>query len=284
MTAFARRDAEGEWGSLTWELRTVNHRYLDISPRLPEDLRFLEGALRERVAARLSRGKVEATLRYRPPKGGGGELAIDWGYTEQVVVACERIAERLSEPAPVSPLEVLGMPGVVAETERDLEPVAAAALALLDDALDELVRVREGEGERLSAVIAERAAGVAELARVVRGRREAVNQEVRERLQRRLDDIAGNADPGRLEQELVYIAQRMDVDEELERLDAHVSEVRSVLERDDPVGRRLDFLMQELNREANTLSSKSGDAETTRAAVDMKVLIEQMREQVQNIE
>ncbi|WP_440996398.1 YicC/YloC family endoribonuclease [Arhodomonas sp. SL1] len=284
MTGFARRDAEGEWGSLSWELRSVNHRYLDLSPRLPDELRFLEPDVRDRLSGSLSRGKVEATLRFRSPAGGAAGLEIDWGYADQVIGACERVAERLSQPGAVSPLEVLAMPGVVAEARHDWQPVAAAALECLDEAVAELVRVREGEGERLAAVIRDRVEGVATLTAAVRTRRVTVNEEVRARLERRLEELDVTADPGRLEQELAFIAQRLDVDEELERLDAHVAEVKAVLGRDEPVGRRLDFLMQELNREANTLSSKSNDAETTRAAVDMKVLIEQMREQVQNVE
>ncbi|WP_435102974.1 YicC/YloC family endoribonuclease [Arhodomonas sp. AD133] len=284
MTAFARRDVEGEWGKLSWELRSVNHRYLDVHPRLPEELRFLEGALRERVAGRVGRGKLECTLRYRPAVGVAATLQLNWPYAEQVIEACTRLGERLPESAPVSPLEVLRTPGVMAETDPDLQPVAEAALGLLDEAVTELVRMREGEGARLAEIIRERAREVARLTREVRERRTEVNSEVRERLQKRLDELDVTADPGRLEQELAFIAQRLDVDEELERLLAHVAEVEKTLDRDDPVGRRIDFLMQELNREANTLSSKSNDARTTQAAVEMKVLIEQMREQVQNIE
>jgi uncharacterized protein (TIGR00255 family) len=284
MTAFARKEREGEWGKLTWELRSVNHRYLDAHPRLPEELRFLETGLRERVGQKLGRGKVECALRFRPTAGAGGELQINWPYARQVVAACDGLRTELGDAAAVSPLELLRTPGVVQEAAPDMEPLANAALELLDEALAELVSVREREGERLAAIVGERAAQVGSLTETVRGRRAEVNRQVRQRLQSRLDELQTAADPGRLEQELVFLAQRMDVDEELERLLTHVGEVQRVLERDEPVGRRLDFLMQELNREANTLASKSSDAETTQAAVEMKVLIEQMREQVQNIE
>jgi len=284
MTAFARRESQGEWGKLTWELRSVNHRYLDIHPRLPDELRFLETGLRERVGARLARGKVECNLRYRPAAGAAGTVRVNWAYADQIVDACDALARRLKSAAPVSPLELLGTPGVTEEADPDLTPVAAAAMTALDDALGELVEAREREGARLAEVIRDRAGSIGELTGRVRERRVEVNRGVRDRLMSRIADLGVEADPGRLEQELVFIAQRLDVDEELERLLTHIHEVERVLGRDEAVGRRLDFLMQELNREANTLSSKSSDAETTAAGVEMKVLIEQMREQVQNIE
>lgn len=284
MTAFARSERQGEWGKLTWEIRSVNHRYLDVQPRLPDELRMLETAVREQVGARLSRGKVECSLRWRPAAGLGGRIGIDHAYAGQVIAACEEIATRLPAAALVSPLEVLRTPGVLREAEPDLAPVAAAAGELLDECLTALAAMRGREGERLAAIIGERAAALARLGDQVAARRVAVNAAVRQRLEQRLADLDVAADPGRLEQELAIIAQRLDVDEELQRLAGHVTEVEAVLALDEPVGRRLDFLMQELNREANTLSSKSADSETTRAAVEMKVLIEQMREQVQNIE
>jgi len=238
MTAFARAEDEGEWGVITWELRSVNHRYLEVTLRLPEDLRALEPRLRERAAARLGRGKLEAVLRWRQTLAQGG----------------------------------------------DLEPVQEAAVRLFETALDELVVTREREGARIRELLAARLDAMAPLVAGVRDRLPEVRARIRERLSARLEELVAKPDADRLEQELVYIAQKMDVDEELDRLEAHIAEVRQVLERDEPVGRRLDFLMQELNREANTLASKSADAETTRAAVDLKVLIEQMREQVQNVE
>lgn len=283
MTAYDRKERQGDWGRLTWELRSINHRFLDVYLRMPEELRQLEPAVRERLAARLSRGKVECSLRFQSAAGGAG-FEVDWQYTEQLVSACEALAQRLPAAAPVSPLDLLRMPGVLKEPEQDLESVSQAALELLDEAIDGLIDSRAREGARLAELIAERARRIGELAVEVRSRRREVNAQIRERLINRLKELELNADPGRVEQELVMVAQRMDVEEELERLQTHVDEVLRVLKRSEPVGRRLDFLMQELNREANTLSSKSADAATTAAAVEMKVLIEQMREQVQNIE
>ena len=201
-----------------------------------------------------------------------------------VIQACEQIEQAMSNAQRQSAIDVLRWPGVAQEAERDIEPVREAALALLDEALDELVESREREGARLKAIIEERAAGIGGIVADVRARRPQVMQGVREKLLGRIQDLGVEADPNRLEQELAIIAQKLDVDEELDRLDSHLKELAEALSRDEPVGRRLDFLMQEFNREANTLGSKSNDAQTTQAAVELKVLIEQMREQVQNIE
>jgi uncharacterized protein (TIGR00255 family) len=284
MTAYDRKEKVGEWGRLSWELRSVNHRYLDVYPRLPDELRQLEPLARERISAVLARGKVECTLRFQPAAGAATELDINWPFADKLLAGCAAIAEKMTAAAPVSPLDLLRMPGVIQQAELDLEPVAAAALELLDEALAGFVASREREGARLAELIRERAERIAALAGQVRERRLEVNTRVREKLLGRLRELDASADPQRLEQELIIIAQRMDVEEELERLAVHVDEVLRVLRRREPVGRRLDFLMQELNREANTLSSKSADAQTTAAAVDMKLLIEQMREQIQNIE
>ena len=277
MTAYDRKERQGEWGKLVWELRSVNHRFLDVYPRLPEDLRFLEPAVRERLGRRLGRGKVECGLKFFPAAGAVPDIEVNWPHAERVLTACAALAQHMSASAPLNPL-------VMQETAPDLEPVAEAALELLDEAVDGFVEAREREGAQLAQVVRDRAEKVGQLAEQVRTRRDIVNAQVREKLMARVAELDANVDPGRLEQELVIIAPRLDVDEELERLATHVAEVLRVLERQEPVGRRLDFLMQELNREANTLSSKSADAETTAAAVEMKVLIEQMREQIQNIE
>ncbi|KAB7624421.1 YicC/YloC family endoribonuclease [Alkalilimnicola sp. S0819] len=284
MTAFERRERQGEWGRISWELRSINHRYLDIYPRLPEELRTLEPALRERVGRKLARGKVECSLRYRPAVGVSADVQLNWSYAEQLLAACEALSEKASGAAPVSPVELLRFPGVLKEPEADLEPVVQAALALLDETLDGFIANREREGERLGELIAERAQRIAELVVEVRGRRVEVNARVREKLLAKLGELDTQADSARFEQELIYLLQRLDVDEELDRLETHVAELRRALARREPIGRRLDFLMQELNRESNTLGSKSADTETTQAAVEMKVLIEQMREQIQNIE
>ncbi|MEX0729587.1 MAG: YicC/YloC family endoribonuclease [Aquisalimonadaceae bacterium] len=284
MTAFERRECAGDWGKLSWELRSVNHRYLDVSLRMPEEMRHLETAARERVGKRLARGKVECSLRYQPAVGQAN-VRVNWPYAEQLIAATSELAGRIpGTAARLSALDLMRFPGVMTEAERDLEPVAQAALKVLDEALSGFVEAREREGGRLAELIRERADRIAELAAEVRTLMPVINARVREKLEARLADLEQPADPGRLEQELVYVAQRMDVEEELDRLETHVTEICRVLGRSEPIGRRLDFLMQELNREANTLGSKSAAVDTTRVSVDMKVLIEQMREQIQNLE
>lgn len=282
MTAFASRERSVEQGTLRWELKSVNHRYLAVHPKLPDALRALEPQVRERVGATVGRGKIDAVLSYWP--AAANQVAIDWAYADELITACRALAARQGDAAPVSPVDLLGMPGVIRETTPDGEALGEAALGLLDEALSDLVAAREQEGERLAALIRERNTRVTELVGVVRERRAEVIAAMRERMHARLAALDVEADPGRLEQELALAAQRLDVDEELSRLASHCQAVDEGLDSDEPVGRRLDFLMQELNREANTLSSKSGDTETTSRAVDMKVCIEQMREQVQNIE
>lgn len=284
MTAFARESGTSEVGQLTWELRSVNHRFLEPHVRLPEELRGLESAVRERLALRLGRGKIDCTLRFAPERGSAGTLTVNRRLMEQVLGAAEEVATRLGEPATPHVIDLLRWPGLLQEPEQDPDAVAVAALAVLDRALDALVGVREREGARLRELILERCDKLGAQVDIVRARMPEVLASVRKRIRDRLDEVLGELDPGRLEQEMALLAQRLDVDEEMDRLGVHVAEVRKALDTDKPVGRRLDFLMQELNREANTLSSKSADADTTHAAVEMKVLIEQMREQVQNLE
>jgi uncharacterized protein (TIGR00255 family) len=284
MTAFARAEADTEFGQLTWELRSVNHRYLEISLRMPEELRSLEPVVRERVGKALGRGKVECNLRYRPATDNGADLQLDPEVVERVGRACAHLGAQLGQIQPLNPLELLRWPGVLQETERDLTPLAGQASALLDQALAELGATRAREGAQIHDLLASRCTAMVELLRAERTRLPQVRARLREKLTARLAELQAAVDQDRLEQELVFLAQKMDVDEELDRLDGHIAEVRRVLERPEPVGRRLDFLMQEFNREANTLGSKSADADTTRTAVELKVLIEQMREQVQNVE
>ena len=284
MTSFARETASGDLGELTWELRSVNHRFLEPYVRLPDELRALEPSVRERVARRLSRGKVDCSLRFAPRPGASGSLRLNRAYLEQLLAAGASAAEVVGTPAAPDPFELLRWPGVLEEQRLDLAPVQEQALALLERALDSLVETREREGSRLAGLITERCGRLEQCVSGVRERMPQVLAEVRRRINERLEEVRGELDPSRIEQELALLAQRLDVDEEMDRLQAHVQEVRSVLGRGKPVGRRLDFLMQELNREANTLGSKSSDVDVTRLAVDMKVLIEQMREQIQNIE
>ena len=284
MTAFARETLTGDQGELTWELRSVNHRFLETFVRLPEDLRALEMVVRERIGARLDRGKVDASLRFAPAPAAAGELRINGRYLELLLAAGAEVGARLGRMPAAEPFDLLRWPGVLEEQKLDLGPVQEQALALLDRTLSTLIATRAREGERLAGLVHERCERLLVCVAKVRERMPQVMTEVRQRILDRLDEVRAELDPNRLEQELALLAQRMDVDEEMDRLQAHVQEVRAVVASDKPVGRRLDFLMQELNREANTLGSKSSDLEVTRLAVDMKVLIEQMREQIQNLE
>jgi len=284
MTAFARATQAGEAGDFTWELRSVNHRFLEPFIRLPEDLRALEPAVRERLAARLGRGKLDCALRYAPKPGASGSLRLNQGFLQQLLDAGAEVSRLVGRPLEPGPFDLLRWPGVLQEEAMDLDAVGRHALELLEQALDSLLGVREREGQRLAALIRERCERLGQCVDAARERMPQVMLEVRQRILDRLAEVRAELDPNRLEQELALLAQRLDVDEEMDRMEAHIQEVRSVLDSPGPIGRRLDFLMQELNREANTLGSKSADIRITRLAVDMKVLIEQMREQVQNIE
>ena len=283
MTAFASAERSTRWGTVTAELRSVNHRFLELAVKAPEELRAAEPALRERVAARVQRGKADLTLRFRADPGAGGELALN----EPLLARLAELHARLGDRFPgmrVEFTELLRFPGVVADTGVDAAALQQEVVALADTVLDEFVAAREREGAKLAAAMTERLDGIAALTARVRQWLPEIRVALRQKLETRLAELKQPLDPGRLEQELVLGLQKLDVDEELDRLDAHVAEARRVLALDDAVGRRLDFLMQEFNREANTLGSKSVDQRTSQAAVELKVLIEQLREQVQNLE
>jgi len=285
MTGFARRERQGPWGTLTCELRTVNHRYLEISLRLPEDLRGLEGDVRQLLGANLRRGKVEAGLYLRSTAATAPQLELNRPMVEQLLRRAADVGSMLGGiPGPMSALDILRWPGVIREAERDLAPVAGETLALIGETAAELNDSRAREGARIHELLRQRCEGLTEGVALVRARLPEVSARIRAKVSERVAQLGTQVDTDRLEQELVLLAYKMDVEEELDRLGSHVTETLRVLDATEPAGRRLDFLMQELNREANTLSSKSQDVETTRAAVDMKVLIEQMREQVQNVE
>ena len=290
MTAFAREDIDAEWGAAVWELRSVNHRYLDVALRLPEEFRSLDAEVRGRIAAKVRRGKVECSLRMQPATSGQRGFSMDDGLLERVLAATRRVEARVRTFPGSLPLrsptalEILRWPGVVEPPEIDRESVEGAALQLLDRALAGLVAARAREGAKLGEMVRRRCEEVASIAARVRVTLPEVQERYRARLLARLDEARVDLDPSRIAQETVLFASRTDVAEELDRLDAHVTEVRDALASRSPVGRRLDFLMQELQREANTLGSKSADTSVSRASVDLKVLIEQMREQVQNIE
>jgi uncharacterized protein (TIGR00255 family) len=285
MTGFARRETSGPWGSLICELRSVNHRFLESSLRLPEELRRLDPEIRQQFGRGLKRGKVDCTITYRRTDTAARALDLDRGVLEQLLGRVREVTA-LAGATPVSfdALEALRWPGVIRDTDTGTEDLLVAARALATATVDDLALARSREGARLGELIEQRCAGLITLVAQVRVRLPEVRIRIRAKLDDRLAELKAEVDQERLEQELALLLQRLDVDEELDRLGAHVEEIRRILAGNEPAGRRLDFLMQELNREANTLSSKSQDLETTRAAVDMKVLIEQLREQVQNIE
>jgi uncharacterized protein (TIGR00255 family) len=284
MTGFARREAAGAWGTLVCELRSVNHRFLESGFRLPDELRAAEPELRQSLMRELKRGKVDCTISLRQAQGAQGALELNAEALERLLGRVRELASTISAEYTVNLLDVLRWPGVIRDSGTACEELQGVAKALVAETLAELVAARTREGERLRELIEQRCAGLAGLVAQVRTRLPEVQQRVRARLNERIAELAVQVDQERLEQELAILLQRLDVDEELDRLCGHIDEIRRATAGTEPAGRRLDFLMQELNREANTLSSKSQDLETTRAAVEMKVIIEQMREQVQNVE
>jgi uncharacterized protein (TIGR00255 family) len=285
MTGFARVERQYEFGRLSWEMRSVNHRYLDFSLRLPEEFRPLEPDIRNCLGQYLSRGKIEASLRYTPEAGAGSSaLELNLGLAKELLVVHEELARLAGIEQQLDLSQMIKWPGLIEEKRPDPAPLQEAAMELLAETAQELQASRCREGEQMANAIRERLAGVAALTARVRQWLPEIRDGLKQKMLERLAEIAQNLDPGRIEQEVVILAQKIDVDEELDRLDAHVEEAYRVLDLDEPVGRRLDFLMQEFNRESNTLSSKSIDQRTTQTAVDLKVLIEQMREQVQNVE
>ena len=284
MTGYARVEAQASWGRISWELRSVNHRYLDLQLKLPEEFRTVENEWRAQASAHISRGKVEAGLRYVREGVGADLLEIDTQRLAQLRESLDKLAFELGATTAPDPLRVLGFPGVLRQQQADFAPLIAEAKKLFERALKDFTETRAREGKSLEQFLRERCDTLETLIKTVRERYPKVREQWLEKLRARCSELGVEVDPQRLAQEVALASQRLDVEEEMSRLASHVQEVRQTLERGESVGRRLDFLMQELNREANTLSSKSQDAEMTRCGVEMKVLIEQMREQVQNIE
>jgi len=285
MTGFAATERQYPFGRLTWELRSVNHRYLEIGFRVPEEFRILEPGIRETLGRFISRGKVDATLKFTPAsENAGSNLELNQNLVHRLLSLHEEMQEIAGQKQEPDLRSFMRWPGVVEERATDPQPLHEAALELLAEAAAGLQSARKREGEQMDAAIRERLNVIEERVLEVRGWLPEIRDGLRQKLLARVADLQQPLEPGRLEQEVAFLSQKIDVDEELDRLDAHVTEARLVLERSDPVGRRLDFLMQEFNRESNTLSSKSVDNRTTQAAVELKVAIEQMREQVQNIE
>ncbi|MFZ5637652.1 MAG: YicC/YloC family endoribonuclease [Pseudomonadota bacterium] len=282
MTAFAACERQTPWGTLGCELRAVNHRFLELGVRLADDLRAVEPALREKVANRISRGKLEMTLRLRPTNDGD-TLQVNSARVAQLA-AIERELQAHFLSMRVEMTDLLQFPGVLQSQPGDPAALHAEALSLLDETLTQFIEAREREGAKLAAVILERVDAIARHAAEARTLMPAIRAGQRQKLENRLADLPQPLDPGRFEQELVLALQKLDVDEELDRLDSHIAELRRALKQKDAVGRRLDFLLQEFNREANTFGSKSVDARTSALAVELKVLIDQIREQAQNIE
>ena len=284
MTGFARREISGNWGALVCELRSVNHRFLESGFRLPDELRAAEGELRQRLAREIKRGKVDCSISYRRVQGAETALEVDAAALERLLASVRDISRSLPGNPTVNVLDVLRWPGVLRDETDSGDELLKATHTLFGNTIEELIAARAREGQRLRELLEQRCNGLEALVAHVRTRLPEVQARVRTRLDDRLAELKANVDQERLEQELAMLLQRLDVDEELDRLAGHIVEIRRVIDGSEPAGRRLDFLMQELNREANTLSSKSQDLETTRSAVDMKVIIEQMREQVQNVE
>ena len=284
MTGFARRESQLPEGKLECECRTVNHRYLELSIKCPEEIRDFESDIRDMVGKFLKRGKVDIYLRFSTGEAAQQRLEIDQSLADQLVEAATTVGKNFESAAPIDPMQVLRWPGVVKITSPAAEAIKEASLALLQATLADTVTVRAAEGKRIAIMLQERLEQVAGIIVTVSERLPEVKTRILERLRNRLAELDVPADSSRLEQEMAILAQRLDVDEELDRLRSHRSQMGDILGADGPVGRKLDFLMQEFNREANTLGSKSQDTATTRAAVELKVLIEQMREQIQNVE
>lgn len=283
MTAFARLELKKAWGNAVWEIRSVNQRYLENFFRLPEQFRGLENTLREKIRQRIARGKVECNLRIELNNQSGGELQLNQALAQQVLNSLQWLKQQAGE-GDINLTDVLRYPGVVEAAEQDLDQIGQDLFSSFDQLLDEFIAMRGREGQKLQEIIQQRLDAINGEASKVRSQMPQILQWQRDKLQQRFDEIQLQADPQRLEQEMVLLAQRVDVAEELDRLQMHVKETTSILKKGGAVGRKLDFMMQELNRESNTLASKSINAEITNSAVELKVLIEQMREQIQNLE
>ncbi|WP_192456369.1 YicC/YloC family endoribonuclease [Musicola keenii] len=283
MTAYARREIKGDWGNASWELRSVNQRYLETYIRMPEQFRSLEPVIRERIRQRLTRGKIECNLRFDLDPRAQGQLMLNESLAKQLVDAANWVKMQ-SDEGEINPLDILRWPGVMSAQEQDLDTISAELMQALEATLDDFITARESEGNALKQLIEQRLAGVSAEVTKVRAHMPSILQWQRERLLGKLEEAQVQLENNRLEQELVLLAQRIDVAEELDRLEAHVKETYNILTKKEAVGRRLDFMMQEFNRESNTLASKSINADVTASAIELKVLIEQMREQIQNIE
>ena len=284
MTAFSRQQADKEWGSLIWELRSVNHRYLETSVRLPESFRGLENVIRDTIRKKLNRGKIECQLRFQVVEASQSDLQLNKELIAKLVRANDEINQIADLDNQLTSAEILRWPGVVADQDVDADTIEREAIDLFTSALDDLVSSRVREGEALKGMLNQRVVSIREIVASIRQKIPEIICGQRKNLLEKLEELKAELEPTRLEQEIAILAQKADVDEELDRMDSHLKEVERIIESNGQKGRRLDFLRQELNREANTLSSKSIVVGTTLGAVELKVLIEQMREQIQNVE
>ncbi|MGL4613482.1 MAG: YicC/YloC family endoribonuclease [Shewanella sp.] len=283
MTAYARIEHKAQWGTASWEIRSVNQRYLETYLRLPEQFRSFEPVLRDRLRKRLNRGKVEVNLRYELADNNNNELKLNQDLAKQLLTAANWLKQEAGQ-GDINLTDILAWPGVLASAEQDMDAIGADLLTAFDAAIDQFIEARGREGSAIKDMLLSRLDGVSEQIAIVRQHMPKVMEYQREKLTNRLAEIQGELDPARIEQEMVLLAQKQDVAEEMDRLEAHVVEARRILKKGGSEGRRLDFMMQEFNRESNTLASKSISTDITSAAVELKVLIEQMREQIQNIE
>ncbi|OBT13016.1 YicC family protein [Vibrio sp. UCD-FRSSP16_10] len=284
MTAYARKEVKGDWGNAVWEIRSVNQRYLETYFRLPEQFRGLEPILRERFRKRLARGKVECHLRFEANPSAKGELSINTDLAKQVINAANQVMDMTGETTRINPFQVMQWQGVMETPEQDMDSVNKDLLAGFEGAIADFIEARASEGENMKALIDQRLEAITSEVVKVRARMPEILQWQRDRLLNKFEEASIELDSSRVEQELIVLAQKSDVAEELDRLDSHVKETNSILKKGGACGRRLDFMMQEFNRESNTLASKSISTDITASGVELKVLIEQMREQIQNIE
>lgn len=284
MTAFARMEHQGKFGLLVWEIRSLNHRFLDVHLRFPDSLRYLENDARAALKKKVYRGKLDAYLHFTPDESLVNKLSINQSALQLLVDGVSTVGKSINQDQQVNLMEVLSWPGVIQKDEFDKKALGQEAMSTLIGAIDALVKVRNVEGENLSKITLQKLGLLKSLVSQAQQAMPEVILRHKQKMTISLQEIMGEVDAIRLEQEIAILAQKMDIEEEMDRLSTHLTEVENVLKKSEPIGRRLDFLMQELHREANTLGSKSQDIKITAVALKMKVIIEQMREQVQNIE
>lgn len=284
MTAFSLKTLTASWGNLQCEIRSVNNRYLETQFRLADELRSLEPAFKDALVQKIKRGKLECTFRFTPSTQQQTNINLNDEKLLALLSACKQVSTKFHQPSEINPLQILNWPGIIDDVKIDLQPILEAAKQLFDESLNDLITGRRAEGERLQTALVSRLSTMKKIVADEKERQPKLATAYREKLLQKITSVSLQYETERFEQELVYALNKMNVDEEIDRLLSHFEEIDNIFKRNEPVGRRLDFIMQELNREANTLGAKSIDMQTTKTSVELKVLIEQMREQVQNIE